>query len=160
MYRSLIKIKDLLESTFGGSFKNYIIDDPSLVPLSTLPCVCICPISTEINIIDNQRDSYTHSIDVIVIINAKQELMKYKQEMVGTQFLTEKMEGRNTSTGVLESNTILSVLRDNLTLDDNWYIQNIASIDYATRIREEKGEQFVTKESKCSFEIVEFSDRS
>lgn len=160
MYRTIVKIRDLLKSTFGSSIKEYWLEDPVLIPLSSLPCLCICPISTDVNIVDNQRDSYTHFIDVVIIINAKQELKKYKQEIIGTQFLTEKMEGRNTSTGVLETNTVLHVLRSNFTLGDNWYIQNISSIDYFLRIREEGEEQFVTKEAKCHLEVVEFSDRT
>jgi len=159
MFRSLEKIRDLLKATFGNSFVDYIIDDPNLVPLSQLPCICVVPVSTSIDIADNQRDIFTHIIDVIIIIDAKQELVKYKKEMIGTQFLTEKMESRNSS-GTLMSNTILYVLRSNLSLGSNWYINNISNINYSLKLRGSTPNQFVTKESSCRLEIIEIGNRT
>lgn len=158
MYSSLIKIRDLIKETFGDSFNEYWIDDPNLVPSSSLPCVCIAPISTEINIADTARDLYTHTIDVIVIVDAKQELKKFKNEVIGVQFLTEKMEEK-TSAGALQENTILYILRNNLTLGANWAIGNIGAIDYATRIRGEVPSQFVVKEATCRLTITRIRTR-
>lgn len=159
MYLTCKKLKLLFESTFGSSITEYFIDDPSLVIFSSLPCLAVAPISTDIDILDTAKDSWTFTIDVILIMDAKQELKKFKQEMVGTQYLTETMEGK-TSAGVLKANTILYVLRDNLELGDNWYINNIASIDYALRTRTtERGESFVTKESTLRLSVVRIQNR-
>lgn len=159
MYLSLKKIRDLMEGTFGDSIKDYFIDDPSLVPFSELPCLAVAPISTDIDILDTARDSWTFTIDVILIIDARRELKKFKQEVIGTQYLTETMEGK-TSAGVLRANTILYVLRYNLRLGDNWYINNIGRVDYALRTRTtERGEQFVTKESTLRLSVVRVQNR-
>lgn len=159
MYLTCKKIKDLMETTFGDSIKEFFLDDPSLIPFSELPCLAVAPISTDIDILDTAKDGWTFTIDVILIMDAKQELKKFKQEMVGTQYLTETMEGK-TSAGVLKANTILYVLRDNLRLGDNWYINNIASIDYSLRTRTtERGEQFVTKEATLRFSVVRIQNR-
>ena len=160
MFRSLCKIRDLLKESFGSAIRAYLIDDPALVPQSELPCLCVCPISTNIGVADTQRDLYTHTIDIILIINAKQELKKYKEEIVGTQFMTEIMEKRDTTTGVLQANTILYVLRANLRLGSNWEIGNISDIDYVTRTRGAGAEQFMTKEATCRLTVTEFSDRT
>ena len=160
MFKTLEKIRDLLKETFGTVFKEYVIDDPNLVPFSSLPLIAVAPIHTDIDVVDTGRDTFTYAIDVILIIDAKQELLKYKKEMVGTQFLTEIMEARDDN-GNLQANTILYVLRNNLTLGSNWYIENISSIDYSLRTRTtEGGEQFVTKEAACRLSVIQVTTRS
>jgi len=157
MFDTLTKIKNLLETNFGkgGVIKDYFIDDPNLIPVSSLPCIAISPVSTDINIADTGRDSFTFAIDVILIIDAKMELSKYKGEMVGTQFLAETME-RKDSSGNLEANSILYVLRKNMDLGDNWYIQNISRVDYGLRVR---SEQLITKEASCRIEVIRYNNR-
>ena len=158
MFRTLKKIRDLLKSTFGNTFKKYWIDDPNLIPQSELPAIYIAPISTDIDIADTGRDKMVYTIEIGVVINAKQELRKYNEEIVGTQYLTEKMEGKD-SNGALEKNTVLYVLRNNLTLDDNWYIENISSIDYSLRTRGTVPDQFVVKDATCRLTVVQILNR-
>ena len=158
MYLTLCKIRDEIKDTMGDSIREYILDDPNLVPMSSLPCICVAPTSTDINIADNQRDDWVYNIDVILIIDASRELKKYKQEIVGTQYLIEKMEGKS-STGVLQANTILYILRDDLTLGANWNICNIGSIDYSLRTRGEAPDQFVVKEARMSLSVTRTQNR-
>jgi len=158
MFRSLKKIKTLLESTFGGTFKSYFIDNPNLIPLSELPCIAIEPISTDINIADTAKDQWDYTIDVHLIIDAKQELLKYKKEMIGTQYLTELMEAKD-SDGLLKENTILYILRSNLRLGDNWYIDNISRIEYSIRTRGTSPDQWVVKEATCRLGVKQIINR-
>jgi len=159
MYLSLAKIRDLAKSTFGDSIREYFIDDPALIPFSSTPCLCVAPISTDIDILDTSRDQWTYTIDIILIIDARRELKKYKQEVIGTQYLTETMEAK-TSAGMLKANTILYVLRDNLKLGDNWYINNIGRIDYSSRMRTTTvGEQWVCKEATLRLSVVRVQNR-
>ena len=160
MYLSLEKTKDLMKETFGDLFKGYWIDSPNLVIFSELPALYVAPVTSASELADNTRDEQTYTIDVGIIIDAKQELLKYKKEMVGTQFLTEIMEAKNSS-GQLNTNTILYVLRNNLTLDSNWMMGNSTSIDYSLgRRTAPTGEQFVTKEAVCRFTIIRFITRT
>lgn len=158
MYDTLIKIRDNIKDVLGDSLKEFWIDDPNLIPQSSLPCLCVAPISTGIDIADNTRDHYTYVIDIILIINAKDELNKFKQEIVGTQYLTEKMEAKD-SGGALMENTILYILRHNLTLGDNWDIGNVGNIDYSIRARGETSSQFVVKEATCRIEVIRTKNR-
>jgi hypothetical protein len=159
MYRSLVKIRDLIQATFGNTFKSFYIDNPNLIPLSEMPCVAIEPINTDINIADTARDEWVYTIDIHLIIDAKQELLKYKQEMVGTQYLTEIMEAKNSTTGALMPNTILYVLRNNLRLDDNWYIDNPSRVEYSIRTRGSVPDQWVVKEATCRLGIKQIITR-
>ena len=159
MYRTLQKIKNLMQETFGDLFKEYWVDSPSLVIFSSLPALYVAPVSTSLDIADSSRDIWTYTIDVGVIIDAKQELLKFKKEMVGTQFLTEIMEGKDDN-GLLKSNTIIYVLRNNLTLGTNWMMGNTLDVSYETTTRAGAGgTQFVTKEVAVRFNVTQFLNR-
>lgn len=147
----------MITTTFGNAFSIFI-DDPSFVQESSLPLLAIVPISTNINISDNQRDQYELTIDLILIINAKEELRKYKQEVIGVQYLTEKMEGKDT-TGALMVNTILYVIRHNLRLGDNWNIANVGSIEYANVLRGGQNAQFYTREASLRLSVNRIKNR-
>jgi len=155
MYSTLEKIKSLLKDKFQGTIKDFYIDDPNLIPLDNLPCIAIVPVSTDINIADTGRDQFTFTINVFLIISAKQELDKYKGEMVGTQFLTKTMEEKDDS-GNLKDSTILYVLRKNLELGTNWSILNVSRIEYLTRARPE---QAITKEASCRITVSRINVR-
>jgi hypothetical protein len=157
MYQTLVKIRELLSAVLGNSM-NYWLDDPSFVSESDLPILAISPISTNINIADNQRDVYDFTIDLILIINAKEELRKHKQEVIGVQYLTEKMEGKD-SEGSLMVNTILYIIRHNLRLGDNWNIDNIGNIEYSNRLRGMSDKQFYTKESVIRINVKRLKNR-
>jgi len=159
MYQTSQKILELMKSTFSDSIKEYFFSDPALIPFSETPCLCVSPISTDIDILDTDRDQWTYTIDIILIIDARKELKKYKEEVVGSRYLTETMEAK-TNDGILKANTILYVLRNNLRLGKNWYISNIGRIDYAARTRTtERGEQWVVKEATLRLNVIRVQNR-
>lgn len=155
MYQTLIKIKDILERSFGSKIRSYFIEDPNLIPMSALPCLAVSPVSTNIDLADSGRDLFTYTINVILIINAINELEKVEKEIVGTKFLIETMEERDSS-GNLEINTIAYILRKNLDLGTNWYIGNVKSIEYGLKIRPEQG---LTKEASMRIEVIQITTR-
>lgn len=155
MFKTLKKIKKLLEDNFGSSIDNYFIEDPNLIPMSMLPCFAVAPISTDIDILDTGRDEYVFTIDIFLIMSAKEDINKFKEEIVGTRFLTTTMEGRN-SEGELNDRTVVNVLRSNLTLGTNWLINNIGNIDYGIRVRPEQG---VTKEATMRIKVTRINRR-
>ena len=83
MYLSLIKTRDLMKTTFGDLFKGYWIDSPNMVIFSELPALFVAPITSISDLADNTRDEQTYTIDVGVIIDAKQELLKYRKDSQG-----------------------------------------------------------------------------
>jgi len=156
MYQTLIKIRDLLKDSLKGKIKYFFIDDPNLIPQGALPCIAITPVSTDTDIADTGRDVHTRTIDIFLIINAKDELNKFAKEVVGTQFLCDIMEGEDEN-GNLKNYTILYILRKNLDLGDNWMIQNVSSVDYGMRERPEQG---LTKEASIRIMVARISTRS
>ena len=155
MYQTLIKIRDLLKESLKGKVKYFFIDDPNLIPQGALPCLAITPVSTDTDIADTGRDIHTRTIDIFLIINAKDELNKFGKEMVGTQFLCDIMEGEDEN-GNLKDYTVLYTLRKNLNLGNNWMIQNISAVDYGLRSRPEQG---ITKEASIRITVARISNR-
>ena len=149
MKLSINLLKTKLEAELKGKVKAFYVGDPWIIPESLLPCIMINPIRTETNIIDNQRDSHVHNIEISLIVDARQYFDATPENMVGTQFLMETMEGE-TSGGSIDTPTILGVLRRNLDLGSNRFIQNISAIDYTVRRRTE---ELITLESVATLQI-------
>lgn len=155
MRKSIDSIKTLLEAKLRGPVKSFYVGDPWIFPISVLPALMICPNHTDTDIIDNQRDSHTHFIDISLVIDAMQFFNATPDTMVGTDFLMKTMENE-LSDGTIDPNSILGVLRDNLDLETNRHISNISSIDYAVRRR---AEDLITLEAACKIEVQYFINR-
>ena len=136
MKKSIELLKAKLEAKLRGKIKSFFIGDPWIFPESLMPALMISPIQTESDILDNQRDSHIHSIDISLVIDARQYFDATPDRMVGTVFLMDTMEGE-LSDGTIDPATIQGVLRENLDLGSNRSIQNISSIDYTVRRRTE-----------------------
>ena len=149
MKTSIELLQVALKSKLSGKIKNFYTGDPVFLPDSCLPCVIVNPISTETTVADNARDMHSHSITISVVIDARQFFNATPDKMVGTEFLMTIMEGE-LSSGDIDPNSVLGVLRDNLTLATNRGIGNISSVDYTTRKRTE---ELITLEVSCDLEI-------
>ncbi len=149
MNKSILLLKTALEQKLKGKVKAFYVGDPFIIPESLMPCIMINPLKTESNIIDNQRDAHVHNIEVSLIVDARQYFDATPEKMVGTQFLMETMEGE-TTTGTIDAVTILGVLRQNLDLGSNRFIENVSAIDYSVRRRTE---ELITLESVATLQI-------
>ena len=155
MKASILLLKTELEAKLKGKVKAFYIGDPFIIPESLLPCIMINPIQTDTNFIDNQRDSHVHTIEVSLIIDARTYFNATPAAMVGTTFLIDTMEGE-TAAGAIDTPTILGVLRSNLDLGTNRFIQNISSINYSTRRRTE---ELITLEAVATLQIEYLTNR-
>ncbi len=155
MYTILTTLQTRLKTQLGNRIRTYFIDDPNLVSLSSLPCIAITPVVTNIDVADTSRDKYTHDVDIFVIINALTELKRAPSEMVGMQFLTKIAEEKD-SNGTPLPNTIIYALRNNLELADNLFVENVGGINYGIRVR---GEQNVTLEASIRVSVTRILNR-
>jgi len=156
MKKSIELLKTKLEEELRGKIKSFYVGDPWIIPESFMPALMISPNRTESNVIDNQRDSHNHFIDISLVIDARQYFSATPEKMVGTVFLMDTMEGE-AADGSIESASILGVLRENLDISTNRFIKNISSIDYTVRRRTE---ELITLEAIAHLEIEYLINRS
>lgn len=149
MNKSIEIIKKILEDTLKGKIKYFFIGDPYIINENALPCIIINPVKTDTNIIDNQRDIHTHSIDIVLVIDAKTYINATPEKMTGSIIMMEIME-KELVNGSIDTSSILGILRNNIDLGTNRYIENINSIDYTVRKR---SEQQITLEAMLHFQI-------
>jgi len=157
MKKSIELLKTKLQAKLTGRVKAFYTGDPYILPESVLPALIINPVRTDTDVLDNQRDSHIHYIDVIIITDARRYFNKNPNEMTGSSFLMETMENENTD-GTLDDNSVLGVLRKNLNnLGTNRFINNIESIDYTLRKR---AEDLITLEAIAHISIEYLLNRS
>lgn len=137
MKKSIELLKTKLEAKLTGRVKAFYIGDPYILPESVLPALIINPVRTDTDVIDNQRDSHMHYIDVLIVTDARRYFNSNPNEMTGSSFLMDTMEAENTD-GSLNESSVLGVLRKQMNnLGTNRFINNIESIDYTLRKRAE-----------------------
>ncbi len=151
----LNKLKDLFEANLKGVVKGVFLGDPILIPESYMPCLIIDPVKSEIDIADNARDFYTHQIDIKLVQNALTQIDKVPSEAVGTTYLVDTMEGED-SNGDLLSTSIVGILRDNMTVATNIFLENTLSVDYGINKRTS---DFITIEGSVRIEIKRLRNR-
>jgi len=155
MDKTITLLMTLLKSKLEGEIKSFYVGDPIMIPDSAMPCISISPDNSVITVADNQRDVRTHKIQISLIADARKYFNKTPNEMVGTTFLTETMS-KEDSDGTINANSILGVIRDNLTLSTNRFVSNEVNIDYTTRRRTE---DLITIEAVLTVEVQHFSNR-
>jgi len=149
MKKSIELLKTLLQTKLQGKVRGVYVGDPWIIPDASMPCLVLNPNRTDTNILDNQRDSHTHYVDIALVIDARTYFDATPEKMVGTVFLMETME-KELSDGTIDLNSILGTLRNNLDLETNRFIQNISGIDYTVRRRTE---QLITLEAVMHIQI-------
>lgn len=158
MLTSCKKIRDLLKDNLPiNRVRKFYIGDITMVPQSVLPCITISPVKTDINVIDNQRDAFTQSIDIALIIDVKKDLSSDLSITTGTEFLLKTMEEED-GAGQLKTDTILYILRHNIHIEDNRQITNVSSVDYPTPPRS-RPEQETTLEAVVHIDVQKIFDR-
>lgn len=155
MDKTISLLITLLKTKLRGEIKSFYVGDPIMIPESAMPCISISPHSTTANVADNQRDSRVHKIDISLIIDARKYFNATPQTMVGTTFLMETMS-KESADGSVAANSILGIIRDNLSLSTNRFVSNEVVIDYTTRRRTE---DLITLEAIMSVEVEHISNR-
>ena len=148
MKTSIELLKTALEEKIKGVVNSIYVGDPYILPDSVMPCLIINPVNSETSVFDNARDLHEHSITISLVIDARQYFNATPDKMVGTVFLMDTMAGE--TSGIINANSIIGILRNNLNLDTNRFIDNISSVDYTTRKRTE---DLSTLEAVCNLTI-------
>lgn len=156
MDTTITLLKTLFQASLGGTIKNYYIGDPVLIPESALPCIAISPEQTITTFADSARDQREHTISIALIIDARKYFNSMPNEMVGTRYLMETMS-KEDADGTINGNSLLGILRANLTLSSNRMIDADTTIDYTLRRRTE---ELITLEAVATVKVIHISSRT
>lgn len=159
-YKSTIKeIISLLEASAHPDLKRpFYFGDPLHVPESLLPTVSVDIETGESPLGPTGHDEQTQRLMIKVLVNKKHDLKKAPKEVVATRKLIEYVEEIDENTGQYKTNTILGILRKNLTLEST-SIGNDISWEYGVVERED----VLTAEAWITISVsknIEVSNRS
>lgn len=139
----------LLKAQFGDTFKAYYFGDPIMVPAEEMPCVLVYKKSGAVEFGYTGSDENTEEIYIQVIMNKKDELGNPAKEYTMHRELMEIVEGRDAMTGEYLDNSIMGVIRKNITVLG---VNQVARPEYVIDMR---GADTFTNECSLRLEITE-----
>lgn len=149
------KYIDLFEAN-GLGVKKYYHGEPVRVPASELPVAMISKRGTKVGPFNNADDEQEIALTITVITDIRADLSTEESQgdiAAGIATLYEIIEGRNTDF-TLKSNTVLDILRGNITLDAvhnlRTDIGSITSVDYGLTFANRAPDQW-TIEARVDF---------
>ena len=146
--RVLIK---LLKNTFGDFFHLYREGDPIIPSISELPAVFITETDTEYDFGPTGFDNIRHQVLIQVVLNKKQDFGNPDHGSSLDYFLDALCQGRDETTGDFKDETIMSVLRRNVTLG-NLFIESIGAVKKGVVSR---SEELITSEAHINLTVTE-----
>ena len=95
--------------------RHYFHGDPGEVAASYLPACIVDSVSTPYTSRYTGFDEVRYKIKIVLVDDARKYFMKPPEQVTGKKFLEQLMEG--TTNGVLNSNSILNLVRTKFTLN-------------------------------------------
>jgi len=119
---------DLFKANMGDVFRSYRIGDPIIIGESLMPSLIITEPRTGYSQSATGFDDIEHEVLIQIIFNKKDEFGKPDDRATLDQTIDEVMQGRDETTGDFVDNSILGVLRRNLTLS-NYAVNSIGTVE-------------------------------
>lgn len=123
-------IRDLFKDGFGDQFRTYRIGDPIEIGESMLPAIFVTESSVSFTQDATGYDALSHNIVIQVVLNKKDDLGRPDDGNTLDLELDNLLYGRDETTGEYLVNSVVGILRKNLTLGN-------LSIDTVSDIRKE-----------------------
>jgi hypothetical protein len=150
-------ILNIFQDAFqDGEFKLFRVGDPIIIPESMMPALIISETQTGYDVGPTGFDEVTHTLLIQVILNKKDEIGNPDQGSSLDEKLDQLIQGRDETSGELLSNTILGVLRRNITMG-NLMIQNTSKVRKGIIPR---SEDLITAEAHIDIEVTELQQVS
>ena len=140
MNEIVAQLQTIFSAAFTTTFKKYFIGRVDVPAQNLMPLLCIIPIRTVQKRSGTLRDNATYTIAVEIITTLKKYLDSTSGEgskLDTLEALTTFVEDRDSS-GVFETNTVMGILTDNLSIGNKVLYTDNMAIDY---------EQYYSKEN-------------
>lgn len=162
MYKKLIEeqiVQILKDGLPSGLFKAFYVGDPLAIPQSQLPCLCIVCEQSKYAFGATGHDEVEYRVQIKAVFNKKNFFNKSPQEYVLEQTVKRIIEGRDEATGRLQNNTLLGILRRNVTLEPSIFQQEV-TVSYL--LANQRQQDLITYEAIIEFSVrgmIEVDDR-
>lgn len=125
------KYADLIKSK-TSAFRAIYFGDPIRVPTSKLPALIIAKRSSGISYITNAEDRHDVQLVFTVITDLRKDISDDTSIVAGISTLYDLIEGRDPNTLVLKPESLLSILRHNVDLNQN--VQLYTDVSVPTKV--------------------------
>lgn len=142
---------ELFEDAFDDFFHVYREGDPIIIGQSELPALFISEPNTEYTLGPSGHDDIKHEIVIQVVLNKKAEFGNPDHSSTQDHFLDALCQGRDETTGDFKDETIMAILRRNLTLG-SLMIENIGNVKKGVINR---SEELITSEAHIDVTVSE-----
>lgn len=139
MYRDPIlkKYADLIDDNCN-KFKEIYYGDPIRVPKSKLPALILEKTETRAGVISNAEDEHGIQITLTIITDIRREIGGESDLAPGISQLYELIEGRESDTLKLKTDSLLHILRNNVLVDSSSGLRtdlgSVTRVDYGMTI--------------------------
>ena len=119
----------------NSQFKGIYQGDPIMIPSSFLPALIVSKTDTQVSRLTNKDDHHQIRMAITVVTDIRQEINDDTQVVPGVAKLYELVEGRTEGTYLLQSTSILDILRMNEVVDEDkgliTDLETITTVSYA-----------------------------
>ena len=118
------KIHELLQENIldTRSIKRIYKGDPLWIPFNDLPCITVCPISTNPISADNENDNDIYKILICIILDDRTYFNENASEDTGQFALVKIAEERNEDFTLMD-NTVLGIINKEFRYDTNYNLK-------------------------------------
>lgn len=150
---SLMRIMELCRTTFQGRFTSFYEGDPIMIPDASMPCIIIEKVKGNVTVKNapTGTDAVSEQIVIKLVLNKANDFGASDDFDMTERKLRRYVEARDPTTGYFMSNTLMYVLRTNITLGES-VIDSDVDVAYDLQPRPEK---LVTSEAKVTIVIRE-----
>lgn len=139
------KYQELIEAAMPGFFRGKYQGDPVRIPKSNLPALIISKSQSAVSPLTNSEDDHLLSFVLTIVTDIRDERSDDVEMTPGIAALYDIIEGRDANYK-LKSNTILDVLRDNITVDASLNLRtdlgSSTRVDYGMTIGKRQPEAY------------------
>lgn len=151
------KYQDLILAAMPGVFKGIYQGDPMRIPKTMIPALIISKSQTQLDPLTNAEDEQRLSLILTVVTDIRDERSEDQQMVAGIAQLYDIIEGRDDATYALKTNSVLDVLRSNITVDAALNLRTdlgtVTRADYGMTIGKRSPEEYAI-EGQVEFEAT------
>lgn len=136
------KYFDLIQANAPGVFKGFYYGDPIRIPASMLPALVCARRQTQSTSFTNAEDEHNMQLVFTVVTDIRKDITDDTSFVPGLATLYDVIEGRDPTTFLLKSTSLMQILRHNVDLNagiELWTdVSTATKVDYGMTLGKRK----------------------